>query len=614
MIAAAPGSAIVSARVSSEGEPDLNSEPYLMTEELVQRRLAAILAADVVGYSRIMGEDEAGALAAVRKLRAEVIEPRIAQHKGRLFKAMGDGFLAEFPSVVNAVACAVAVQKAMAAGNADLPEDRQMDLRIGVHLGDVILEGGDVFGDGVNVAARIESLAPPGGLAITAMVHDNIGSRLDLDFEDMGEQTLKNIAKPLRVYRLAATPRPKDFARQPEISKPSIAVLPFDNMSADPEQIYFSDGISEDIITNLSKYRELLVIARNSAFQFRGKSIAARDIGRKLGVQYIVEGSVRRAGSQIRVTAQLIEAETSTHIWAERYDRELQDIFAIQDEITQMVTSRVSRQLRESIIHRARNRPTKNLTAYEVFLKAERLRGRYDMHLLSGELAQRAVELDPDFAAARAILSISTVNKFFFDDDKAHLVRGLELAKEAIGLDSSEPLAHAAAGLSLMHLRRYREARTHLDESLSLNPNDTLTKGLLAFLNGYTRRYDEALYEIDEALRRDPYAADWFWDGKGTILMASGRPREALASFEKMKYVPPWVLANHVVCHVELENFSEAAAVYRQLKNDHGSWFKASLLTNPAITFSSFEYQDDIARFVSAIRRAAGLAEEADKS
>lgn len=572
------------------------------------------MAADVVGYSRLMGEDETGTLTAVRKLRAELIEPRITEHKGRLFKAMGDGFLAEFPSVVNAVACAVAIQKAMASRNADMPEDRRMDLRIGVHLGDVIVEGGDVFGDGVNIAARIESLAPSGGLAISAMVQDNIGSRLDLHFEDMGEQILKNIARPLRVYRLAATPRSQEFARQPDISKPSIAVLPFDNMSANPEQIYFSDGITEDIITNLSKYRELLVIARNSAFQFRGKSIDARDIGRKLGVQYIVEGSVRRAGGQIRVTAQLIEAETSIHIWAERYDRELQDIFAIQDEITQMVTSRVSRQLRESIIHRARNRPTNNLSAYEAFLKAERLRGRYDMHLLSGEFALRAVELDPGFAAARAILSISTVNKFFFDDDKAHLARGLELAKEAIALDSSEPLAHAASGLSLMHLRRYREARTHLDESLSLNPNDTLTRGLLAFLNGYTRRYDEALHAIDEALRRDPYAADWFWDGKGTILMACGRPREALASFERMKYVPPWVLASNVVCHMELENFSEAEAVYRQLRKEHGSWCKSSLLSNPAVIFSSFEYQDDIDRFASALRSAAGLTEEADQS
>ncbi|MFO1120891.1 MAG: tetratricopeptide repeat protein [Hyphomicrobiales bacterium] len=585
-----------------------------MADNDQERRLAAILAADVVGYSRLMGEDEAGTLTAVRKLRTELIEPRITEHRGRLFKAMGDGFLAEFPSVVNAVACAAAIQKAVAASNAERAHDRQMTFRIGVHLGDVIAEGGDIFGDGVNVAARIEALAEPGGLVISAMVHDNIGSRLDLGFEDIGEQTLKNIAKPIRVYRLAAAPQSKGFARQPETSKPSIAVLPFDNMSADPEQIYFSDGITEDIITNLSKYRELLVIARNSAFQFRGKGNDVRDIGHKLGVQYIVQGSVRRAGGQIRVTAQLIEAETSTHVWAERYDRELKDIFAIQDEITQMVTSRVSRQLRESIIHRARNRPTKNLSAYEMFLKAERLRGRYDMHVLSGEFALRAVELDPDFAAARAILSISTVNKFFFDDDKAHLVRGLKLAKEAIALDSSEPLAHAAAGLSLMHLRRYREARSHLDESLSLNPNDTLTKGLLAFLNGYTRRYDEALYEIDEALRRDPYAADWFWDGKGTILMASGRPREALASFEKMKYVPPWVLANHVVCHVELENFSEAADVYRQLKNDHGRWFQASLLSNPAIIFSSFEYQDDIDRFVSALRRAAELTEEADKS
>ena len=566
-----------------------------------------------------MGQDEAGTLTAVRQLRAEVIEPKIAEHQGRLFKSMGDGFLAEFPSVVNAVGCAVAVQRVISERNLGKSEERALQLRIGVNLGDVIIEGNDVFGDGVNVAARLESLADPGGIVVSATVRDHLGLRLDVAFEDMGDQRLKNIAAPVRTFRIALrTPTPATgVAAQVKADasagadRPSIAVLPFDNMSADPEQIYFSDGITEDIITNLSKYRELLVIARNSSFQFRGKSVDSRDIGRKLGVQYIVEGSVRRAGSQVRVTAQLIEAATSTHIWAEKYDRELQDIFAIQDEITQMVTSRVSRQLKESIAHRSRSRPTSNLSAYEAFLQAQRLRGRYDMHRLSGEFAQRAVELDPNFAAARAILSIANVNKFFFDDDKAHLVRALELAKEAVALDSSEPLAHAAAGLACMHSKRYREARTYFEESLSLNPNDALTKGLLAFLNGYTRRYEEALAEIDEALRRDPYAADWFWDGKGTILMASGRPREALASFERMKYVPPWVLANQVVCHIELEELSEAEAFYRQLKSDHVDWLEGSLLSNPAVIFSSFEYLDDVNRFASALRRAAELDQRA---
>ena len=388
-----------------------------------------------------------------------------------------------------------------------------------------------------------------------------------------------------------------------------VAILPFENMSGDPEQTYFSDGITKDIIAELSKYPVLLVIARNSSFQFRGKSVDVRAVGRKLGVQYIVEGSVRRAGNQIRVTAQLIEVETSTHVWAEKYDRDLQDIFAIQDEITQMVTSRLSRHLKEAIVHRARNRPTKNLSAYEAFLKAQQLTGRYDTYLLAKEFAQRAVELDPAFAAPRALLSFTACQESFADGDDLHLVRALELAQEAIALDHSAPIAHAAAGFAYMHLRRWREARTHLDEALSLNPNDTLNMGCRAEMNGYTRRYNEALSEIDEALRRDPYAADWFWDVKGTILMASGKPREALVSFEKMKYVPQWVFAHQIVCHMELENLTEAAAIYRRLRNEHSQWKNGKWLSDPATIYSSFEYQDDIDRFAAAMRRAATAGE-----
>jgi TolB-like protein len=388
-----------------------------------------------------------------------------------------------------------------------------------------------------------------------------------------------------------------------------VAILPFENMSGDPEQTYFSDGITNDIIAELSKYPELLVIARNSSFQFRGKSVDVRSVGRKLGVQYVVEGSVRRAGNQIRVTAQLIEVETSTHVWAEKYDRDLQDIFAIQDEITQMVTSRLSRQLKEAIAHRARNRPTKNFSAYEAFLQAQQLTGRYDTQLLAKEFAQRAIELDSGFAAARAILSFTACHESFIDGDNEHLVRALELAQEAIAQDHSEPLTHAAAGFAYMNLRRYREARTHLDEALSLNPNDTLIMGLRALLNAYTRRYEEALSEIDEALRRDPYAADWFWDVKGTTLMASGKPGEALVSFEKMKYVPQWVFAHQIVCLMELENLMEAVAIYRRLRNDHSHWKNGKWLSDPATIFSSFEYQDDIDRFVAAMRTAATAGE-----
>ena len=298
-----------------------------MVENPVQRRLAAILAADVVGYSRLMGEDEAGTLGAVRRVRKEVIEPEIAQHQGRLFKAMGDGFLAEFPSVVNAVACAAAIQQVMVTRNSELPESQWIELRIGIHLGDVIAEGDDVYGDGVNIAARIEGLASPGGVALSGMVHDNIGSRLSLSFEDLGEQQLKNIARPIQLYRLATASRPAAQTTTIERTKPSIAVLPFTNMSGDAEQEYFADGLTEDIITELSRFSLLTVIARNSSFQYRGRSNDMKLVGRELGVRYLVEGSIRRLGPNMRITAQLIDASTGQHVWAERYDRGVEELF-----------------------------------------------------------------------------------------------------------------------------------------------------------------------------------------------------------------------------------------------------------------------------------------------
>ncbi|RWN56859.1 adenylate/guanylate cyclase domain-containing protein [Mesorhizobium sp.] len=298
-----------------------------MVESAVQRRLAAILAADVVGYSRLMGHDEMGTLTTLRALRAELVDPKIAEHMGRIFKATGDGVLAEFPSVVNAVACAVDIQRRLEARNADLPEDCAIRLRIGVNLGDVIVEGEDIFGDGVNIAARLESVAPAGGIAVSGTVRDHLGNRLDLQFEDMGEQALKNIEQLVRVCRVRLADTSALVHRALSLpDKPWIAVLPFVNMSGDPEQEYFSDGITEDIITELSRFRSLSVIARNSSFTYKARSMKIPDVARDLGVTYVLEGSVRRAGNRLRITAQLIEAETGSHVWAERYDREIADM------------------------------------------------------------------------------------------------------------------------------------------------------------------------------------------------------------------------------------------------------------------------------------------------
>ena len=319
-----------------------------MAEERVERRLTAILAADVAGYSRLMGADEEGTLAALKMLRREVADPKIKEHRGRIVNTTGDGLLSEFASVVDAVRCAVEVQREMAARNAGVPAERRIDFRIGVNLGDIIIDENDIFGDGVNVAARLEALAEPGGICVSRVVRDQVRDKLAIPFEDMGEQQVKNIARPVRAYRALLAER----ADRPSIlsetappralpDRPSIAVLPFNNVSGDPEQEYFVDGITEDIITALSKWRWFLVIARNSTFAYKGKSVDLKEVGRDLGVRYVLEGSMRRAGQRVRITSQLIDTATGTHLWAERYDRDLTDIFAVQDDITSRVAAAI---------------------------------------------------------------------------------------------------------------------------------------------------------------------------------------------------------------------------------------------------------------------------------
>jgi TolB-like protein/class 3 adenylate cyclase len=312
-----------------------------MSEQALQRRLTAILAADVVGYSRLMGADEAGTMAALKSRRTEILQPLVSRHHGRIIKVMGDGVLVEFASAVNAVECAIELQAGMEGANRNLPEDRRIVLRVGINLGDVMVEGSDLYGEGVNIAARLEAIADPGGIVISSTAHDYVRNRIKTSFDDMGAQTLKNIAEPIRAYRVAWTDAVAAMASQPVTGRPSIAVLPFANMSGDPEQAYFSDGVTEDIITEISRFRELFVIARNSSFQYRDKSIDVRRIGRELDVQYVVEGSVRKLGDRVRVTAQLIHAVTGNHLWAERYDRDLADVFTLQEDLAHAIAATI---------------------------------------------------------------------------------------------------------------------------------------------------------------------------------------------------------------------------------------------------------------------------------
>src|SRR5262245_12704751 len=313
-----------------------------MAEERVRRRLTAILAADVVGYSRLMEVDEAGTLAALKSRRKGVLEPLVARHQGRVFKVTGDGVLVEFGSAVDAVQCAMDLQGGMAAANRDQPEDRRVVLRIGINLGDVVVDGSDLYGDGVNIAARLEGLAEPGGIVVSATAHDHVGTKVKAGFEDLGTRTLKNIAQPVRVYRVTGTSAAPAAAPQPMAGKPSIAVLAFTNMSGDPEQEYFVDGLSEDLITDLSKVEGLFVISRHSSFAYKGKSVDVRTIARDLGVRFVVEGSVRRAAARVRINVQLIDANDGTHVWADRFDRELADIFVLQDEVVGRIVGALS--------------------------------------------------------------------------------------------------------------------------------------------------------------------------------------------------------------------------------------------------------------------------------
>ena len=423
------------------------------------RKLAAILAADVVGFSRLAGADEDRTLARLRALRSDLIDPTIAVHHGRVVKRTGDGALVEFRSVVDAVRCAVEIQHAMVERNAGVPEDRRIEFRIGVHLGDVVEESdGDLMGDGVNIAARLEGIARPGAICLSEDAYRQVRARLDLAVSDLGEKELKNIAEPVRVYALEVG-RPAEAKAAPQVlaaaekaaapEKPSIAVLPFQNMSGDAEQDYFADGISEDIITALSKLSQLFVIARNSSFTFKGKTVHVREIGKTLGVRYVLEGSVRKAGARVRITAQLIDATNDGHLWAERFDRDLTDIFAVQDDVTGKIVAALSLNLTQGDRQRLKAEQTDNMEAFDCFLRGRELWWRHtkEPNAQARELLLRATQLDPQFAPGYAWLAAAHINDYV-SQWTASPSRSLELAYEAAtraaALDPQLPAAYWA--------------------------------------------------------------------------------------------------------------------------------------------------------------------------
>jgi len=490
-----------------------------MASERTERKLAAILAADVVGYSRLMGIDEEATLASLNEHRRALIDPAIARHRGHIVKTTGDGFLAAFASVVDAVRCAAEVQVGMAERNAATDPDRRLEFRIGINVGDVVEQAGDIFGDGVNIAARLEGIAEPGGICVSARVAEDARGKIDIAFEDMGEQNLKNIERPIRTFRLgsgagaggSATSRPAPGLPD----KPSIAVLPFQNMSGDAEQDYFADGMVEDIITALSRARWLFVIARNSSFVYKGRAVDVKQVGRELGVRYVLEGSVRKAGSRVRITGQLIDAASGAHLWADHFDGELADIFELQDQVTARVVGAIAPKLEEAEIERAKRKPTESLDAYDCFLRG--MAAFHDFTRAGNETAlgyfARAIEIDPEFAAAHGMAARCYVQRKGFGwvgDRPKEVEETRRLALRAAEKGREDAVALTNAGFALTMLGALEDGAAFLERAISLNPNLAGAWFLSGLASALLGEPEAAIERAERALRLSPQDPQMF--------------------------------------------------------------------------------------------------------
>jgi len=544
-----------------------------------QRRLAAILAADVVGYSRLMEADEADTLATMKARRQELWEPKIQGFGGRVVGTAGDGMLVEFASAVAAVECAVAVQQGMEALNDGLAEDRQMLLRIGINIGEVIVDGEDIFGDGVNVAARLEALADPGGLAVSGNVHEQVHGKLDVTFEDAGEHDVKNIARSIRLWRWLRADQQPASSRLPKNAplplpdKPSIAVLPFDNMSDDPEQEYFADGMSEDIITDLSKIAGLFVIARNSSFAYKGQPIDISTVAGELGVRYVLEGSVRRGGSRVRVNAQLIDATTGGHMWAERYDRDMTDIFAVQDELTENIVKALAITLGDEEESRIGQKGTDNLAAYEYMMRGREhfLRTNFEDVKLAKHNLEKAIELDPNFGLPYAYLAqihaIDYVNGWS-DDPQDTIRQAHELAKRGVNLMPDDAHVHLAFGSILLWQRRHDEAIAEAERAVELDGNYAYGLFELGWYLQYAGRATESLEYFDRATRLDPHHADQFLHFMAQAHFQMANYEEAIDILQRRLVRNPQSDASRMLlaaCYGHLGNLDAARVVWGEI-------------------------------------------------
>jgi len=550
-----------------------------VSEERVERRLAAILAADVAGYSRLMGTDEAGTLSRLRAHRRELIDPNIAEHKGRIVKTTGDGMLVEFPSVVEAVSCAAEVQRGMAKRNADIPFEQRIEFRIGIHQGDIIVEDGDIFGDGVNLAARLEGLAEPGGICVSARVRSDATGKVDVVFDDLGDQQVKNIARPVHVFSIrlgsgaVSAPAPPPLALP---GKPSIAVLPFQNMSGDAEQEYFADGMVEEIITALSRIRWLFVIARNSTFTYKGQAVDVKRVGRELGVRYVLEGSVRKGGNRVRITAQLIEAETGAHLWADRFDGSLADVFDLQDQVATGVAGVIEPTLQAAEIRRSSERPKSDLTAYDLYLRALSAitSGEKKGYIEALDLLGRAIERDshygPSLASAALCHTALYVSGWTHDPDASRR-EGVELAHQALhyGGDDAGTLGRAAYALG--HLGEDIDAAIALiDQSLQINPSFAYGWQRSGWLRLWAGQPDLAIDHFETALRlnpRDPAPATLMGIGVGHFFARRLEDARAML-LRSLQLQPGWVPTSRFLaaCYAHLGRLDEAREIIEQLR------------------------------------------------
>ena len=561
----------------------------------MERRLAAILAADVVGYSRLMEADEEATIVTLNAYR-EIIDGRVRDHRGRVFGTAGDSVIAEFASPVETVRCAFEIQTELEGRNADLAEDRRMRFRIGVNLGDIVAEGDNLFGDGINVAARLQELAEPGSVCISGKVHDEVAGKVDGNFTDAGEHQVKNIARRVHVWRWSAEAIPPTASPETTLSlheKPSIAVLPFHNMSGDAEQEYFADGITEDIITELSRFKELSVVSRNSSFVFKGKSLGLREVGEKLKVLYLVEGSIRKAGNRVRITAQLIDAKSDNHVWANRYDRNLEDIFEVQDDVVRRVASTLVGRLEHERQEKTKGQSKNQLKAYDLYLRAREHFFRLSMedNLKVREFLGAAIEIEPEYAAALA-LSLEVLLRMWLNGwsecPEEDLVGSFDAAKQADELDDQDSRIHTALGTAYIFQRKLDKAKHHFETALKLNPNDTRVLVYYSRQAVFDGDTEKAVDLCDRALNLNPYGKYNY--NLGIACFVARQYQKTIELLDSIRNPPATVLALLAASYAMADDDAGAASTHAR--------FSDAAVTSPVL--SRLEQPADWEEFFSA--------------